>query len=255
MFRQREPTYNDKRLTTWLRGYYSLEDRAEITNAVRQLGSHAIPKLLNMIARAEEPRSPGLSKFDLWWFRHITSQSRNLSWFPQWIAYPPWLIGPAERQKDGVSALLGFRILEAKGQPAIPDLATIFESSSSPQVRDLACSALVAVDPTGHRVIPVFMRNATNSDENVRFLAVFGLSQVHCPPRLLVPILVSCLESSNLLYRTSVLRQLGENGPEAKDATPHIIALLNNPEQSVRAFASEALKRIDPEAAAKAGVR
>jgi HEAT repeat protein len=48
---------------------------------------------------------------------------------------------------------------------------------------------------------------------------------------------------------------LGKIGPEAKDAVPALVEGLKNNETIVRWEAGRALKKIDPEAAEKAGLR
>jgi len=44
-------------------------------------------------------------------------------------------------------------------------------------------------------------------------------------------------------------------GPDARIAVPALVELLNDPDLEVRGRATNALKAIDPEAAAKAGVK
>ena len=55
--------------------------------------------------------------------------------------------------------------------------------------------------------------------------------------------------------RLMAAEALGKFGVEAKVVAPVLLQMLNDPESSVRREATNALKTIDPEAAAKAGVK
>ena len=51
------------------------------------------------------------------------------------------------------------------------------------------------------------------------------------------------------------LEALGKIGPAAKEAVPALVEIVKNGKKAMRKQAGDALKRIDPKAAAKAGVR
>jgi HEAT repeat protein len=55
--------------------------------------------------------------------------------------------------------------------------------------------------------------------------------------------------------RFNAVRALVQFGPKAKLAVPALVELLNDPNAGVRGSATDSLKAIDPEAAAKAGVK
>jgi HEAT repeat protein len=55
--------------------------------------------------------------------------------------------------------------------------------------------------------------------------------------------------------RLSAMRGLGNFGPNAQQAIPALLQLLSDLDVAVRFTATNALKKIDPEAAAKAGVK
>jgi HEAT repeat protein len=52
-----------------------------------------------------------------------------------------------------------------------------------------------------------------------------------------------------------MIRVLRDMGADGKEFVPQLVALLGDGDPRVRAAAAEALKTIDPDAAAKAGVK
>jgi hypothetical protein len=71
-----------------------------------------------------------------------------------------------------------------------------------------------------------------------------------------VPALIEIAdEDISLISRLRAIESLGYIGPPAKEAVPSFLRWATNPDISVRNMARAWLLRIDPEAAAKAGVR
>lgn len=70
-----------------------------------------------------------------------------------------------------------------------------------------------------------------------------------------MPALVTCLSNNDLFAHYTAADALGKFGTDAKPAIPALIALLNDPLGLARQAATNALLQIDPEAAAKAGVK
>jgi HEAT repeat protein len=64
-----------------------------------------------------------------------------------------------------------------------------------------------------------------------------------------------CLTDTNRFIRGWACNAMGEFGTNAEPYVPTLISLLKDPENQVRERAALALKQIDPEAAAKAGVK
>ena len=70
----------------------------------------------------------------------------------------------------------------------------------------------------------------------------------------LVPALVVALKDKDFGVRVAVCEALGNHGPAARAAVPGLIRLLKD-ENAPKQAAADALRKIDPDAAAKAGVR
>ena len=126
---------------------------------------------------------------------------------------------PAAKWKTG--ALRGFEILRGKAQSAVPTLVEIANQDNSPECQHIAVWALCAIGPPAKAAVPSLLKLATNSDENIRLCAIFALDSIHAEP---------------------------------DKVTPVLIRALNDPSPHVRPHATNVLRNIDPEAAAKAGI-
>jgi hypothetical protein len=129
----REPVYQGKRLSIWLliyAGRYdiapapSYDEREQARNMVRdclrQLGTNAVPTLLNMLGKKD---SILVSKLADLWTLHVLRARWNL---PRWVnRYPAWYLNQASYANT--EAILGFEILGADAQlaeQALPVLLT-----------------------------------------------------------------------------------------------------------------------------------
>jgi HEAT repeat protein len=89
----------------------------------------------------------------------------------------------------------------------------------------------------------------------MRRTSVLALGYIHAEPDQVVPVLIESLHDPDLSVQLSALASLGDFGPEAKLAVPVLVELLNATDEYVRGDVTNALKAIDPEAAAKAGIK
>jgi HEAT repeat protein len=82
-----------------------------------------------------------------------------------------------------------------------------------------------------------------NTDYTSRSYAVYAMGQ--CGAKA-VPYLVSMLENAGWPLQTTCIYALGNIGSDARDAIPHLRALLKDSRVDVRRAVNEALVRIDP---------
>jgi hypothetical protein len=256
--RLREPVYQGKRLSVWLREYRSGlnigdEDRVRAGNtaksAIRAIGTNAIPTLLNMLRKKD---SFVVSKLVGLWNRHLYSSLPNS--LPNWVRYPGWYMNQAATLNN--EAVLGFKILGADAQQAVPALITIYEQGISPDSQAATGRALNAIGPAAQRMaLPSCLRAAASPNSSVRGVAIQTLYAVHVEPQVVVPALVKALSDTNFVNRLVAARGLGSFGTNAQQAVPALMVLLSDSNSRVRSDATNALKKIDPEAAAKAGVK
>jgi len=254
--REPEPVYQGKGLRVWLREYEVnrfTEDQKELkvqntaAGAIRKIGTNSIPTLLKMLAKKD---SFIVSKFVDLWTAHIC----RIGYLPAWVRDPGWYQNRAAHHLD--AALMGFEILGPVAQQAAPVLIKLYEQNISPQSQYATSHALIAIGPAAQTIaVPPFLRAAASSNGTVRRVAVLALSDVRAEPQLVVPVLVKALSDTNYFTRCAAANGLGEFGINAQQAVPSLVTLLRDPNPNVRRIAVYALKKIDPEAAAKAGVK
>jgi HEAT repeat protein len=83
---------------------------------------------------------------------------------------------------------------------------------------------------------------------------VFGREVRQAVP-LAVPVLIKALRDPDASVRGAAACSLEAFGAEAKGAVPALLELLKDEDEYARGAAAEASGQIDPEAAAKAGVK
>jgi HEAT repeat protein len=243
---EREPVYQGKPLSVWLQECRA-DYRGPAHDAVRQIGTNAIPTLLKMLTKKD---SLVVSKLSDLWDRHIQDSPH----LPGWFRHPSWYENRAWCLRG--EALLGFDILGANAQQAVPALIAIYERNISPDDKAKTGYSLNAIGPEAQRMaIPSYLRAAASPDAWVRWVALLALSEVRVEPRLVVPALAKSLGDPNLPGPVLAARALAEFGTNAQQAVPALLPLLSDPNVIVRSTATNALKAIDPEAAAKAGVK
>ncbi len=237
-----EPVYQGKRLSAWLEDLSPtsiVSHPAEFqiaTNAVRHIGTNAIPTLLRMLQARDSALTLKLVA--------LAEQQRVVK-----IHY----VRASERNLQAVS---GFGTLGAKAKDAVPPLMKIYQQNNSPVTRRFAAAALCAIGPDARAAVRLFLREAidTNTgDQNardVRYACIYALGRVHAEPELVVPALATALSDPDRFVRMNAGEALGKFGPDAKAAVPALFGLLNDQDSAVREAAALAIKKIDPEGAA-----
>ncbi len=236
-----EPVYQGKRLSVWLRDFQRTE---QLTNAVRQIDTTAIPTLLKMLAKRDSPVFAKLAKLESLHDGSFLLWVRNSGWFGKRAS-------ALNREAE-----LGFAILGTNAQQAVPALITFYERNTSPDSQLGTSRALNAIGPVAQRMaVPCYLRAATSSNALAHEVGVRSLSGVQVEPSKVIPVLIKSLGESNRRTRSAAANGLGGFGAEARRAVPALVPLLSDSDPFVRATATNALKAIDPEAAAKAGVK
>jgi hypothetical protein len=240
---EREPVYQGKRLSVWLHDY---SDTGEVTNAVRQTGTNAIPTLLKMLRKKD---SSVVCMLRDQWGRHIS----EIRYLPVWFRYPDWFTHQAVN--SNAETVLGFHILGADARQAVPTLVRIYEQNISLASRLCASDALFSIGPAAGAAVPSLLRGASDSNEQVRVRAVAALWQIHPQPSLVVPAFAKSLDDTKSAVREMAATALGDFGADAQQAVPALVLFLSDSDAGVRECVTNALLKIDPEAAAKAGVK
>jgi HEAT repeat protein len=161
----------------------------------------------------------------------------------------------SDTRERAVSALGQFGRDAEVAVPALLDFLNAPQNSNSMW---FAITALKHVDPAA--AAGEMLRWATNANFQLRLFAIVNLGDIHVEPDRAVPLLINSLHDPIPHIPPNAVVALGRFGPEAKLAVPALVEFLNtytgnSPFQYVaRSYATNALKAIDPEAAAKAGI-
>ena len=121
-------------------------------------------------------------------------------------------------------------------------------------VRRVLVAAITGALPDEHRAeaVQLLTQALAAGDEDVRGLAVIGLTELGSHPEIALPALTQALHDPAELVRRRAARAIGDFGKEAAPAVPQLIAALRDPEPSVRVDVIGSLGRIGPEARAAA---
>ena len=245
--REREPVYQGKRLSAWLAQYGTnhwssgrdgeLDKQAE--TAIRRIGTNAVPRYLRIITTRESPLKKRLKAVvpkrwqDLVHWRS-TYDYRFLG------AYGLIALGP-----------------DAKA--AVPALIALLKDKD-PEVRYTAVFTLRCLGPVASDALPSLIECLKDPEFTVQSDALLGLGTIHQQPERVIPVLMEYLDKPPNPQHAAILRDdaissLREFGAQAKPAIPTLLRLLHDEQEGIRADATNALIIIDPEAAAKAGVK
>lgn len=122
--------------------------------------------------------------------------------------------------------------------------------------RAAAARRLGDIGPLAQLAVPALLQALTAGDSVVRSRAAESLGRIHTDAGHVVPALVNSLSDTNSEVRASAAEALSGWGKEAQPAVPRLVQLLDDrSDRDLMTAVREALKQIDPDAAAKAGVK
>jgi hypothetical protein len=113
-----------------------------------------------------------------------------------------------------------------------------------------AAQNLGTFGPRAKAVVPSLIQLLKGPEVALREAGIQALGQIHSNPDAVIPLLSPYLTNDDLNDEAAIA--LGNYGSLAKEAFPKIVPLLHAKDKDARAAAHAALKKIDPEAAAKA---
>jgi hypothetical protein len=143
--------------------------------------------------------------------------------------------------------------------PALIPLLSAREAGRGPServfVRANAARILGLIGPAASNAIPALTNLMVTGDSYVRVSAAVALWQITSNENLVLPVIISELPSFDKYVKQTPIDALKEMGPRAKAAFPLLVSELHCTEDAkLRGAITNALKAIDPDAAAKAGV-
>jgi hypothetical protein len=248
--RSREPSYGGKGLSVWLRNFeearlngptsryhlnpaeFQVQFVEPTQDAIRHMGTNALPELLTLL-RAQDSRL-----------------SKTVGGLIVRLPFVRWR--PLSQNTQRSMALTGFSALGATAKPAVPALIASLNDKDV-QIRIHAALCLGSIGPAAEVAVPALVQHLTEPNEMVCDSVENSLGRIHRKPELVIPMLKQRLAGSGKKW--TALFALGCFGPEAKEAVPAILPLLNSPDRETSNWAAMSLKQIDPDAAIKAGVK
>jgi hypothetical protein len=256
-----EPVYGGKPLRFWIDQYHSNANTiptdagresaaGQAAKAIRAMGANAFPLLLEWAGNRDSALKLRLRKLIIathWAF--LTGIRLKIS--------------PSEYH---YRAILAFQVFRSDGAPAVPGLLHLLGDPDD-EVRLTAMQCLQLIGPPAKAAVPALVGCLKDTNIIVRHFATGALGSIHGEPEIVVPALIEILNDTN---RTTAIPDvapgssdmseaaiiaLGKFGPEAGSAVPVLLPLLNDQSAFIRRLTTNALKKIDPATAAKAGVK
>jgi hypothetical protein len=241
----REPVYEGKTLRRWLESHvltssanppYGSPGWKKADEALRHIGTNAIPILLQMI-RAKDP-PPVMLKL-----LHMLRRQRLVK-IRYRYAY--------QRNEEAEYA---FEVLGKSAAGAVPGLIRIYEEAVTPSSQRCAALALGHIGPAAEAAIPVLLKNFTHTNVEVRFNAVSAVYYIGGAPSVVVPAMKSALRDPKLEVRWNAIVALSRFGRNARSAVPELLQAFDDPaklgDETIKEQVEIALWNIAPETIAK----
>ena len=156
------------------------------------------------------------------------------------------------------SALPTLGLMGSKAKPAVSAFIATLRFGTNGHIvgiRGTAAWALGEVGPDARMAVPWLRQSLSDTNAPMRLSAAIALWRISQDTNV-VSVVIEQFDRNP--QNREILRALGEMGPLAKSAVPTLLKLLRDPDSLgpyVAPLAREALKKIDPEAAANAGAK
>ncbi len=237
----REPRYGGHSLSYWLEIYEisdtsdpdtpkeleAVKQRSTAIQAVRHIGTNALPVLVNWISHEPSPLTTALWKLEQGQFRR---------WFPNWT-----LIHPAAYR----SFLAGFAfdLLEAEAAPAIPALARLANDPRKTFAGYRATIALIAIGPDA---FPQLVSVLTNAAARGRAVAAGGIERFATNALPALPALIQCLGDEDVDVARSAAATVSILAARHEEVPPILTNAVNDPSPAVRSAVVGVLSDLAP---------
>ncbi len=120
--------------------------------------------------------------------------------------------------------------------------------------RQQAAEILAEVGPAAKETVPELRAALKAPQSAVRCSAAFALWRVSGESKESVAVLIDELASAQGVARQQIVQKLGQMGPAAKSAVGALLRLSEDPDRFLRNAVASAVRKIDPAAAARAGL-
>jgi len=157
---------------------------------------------------------------------------------------PNWLIPP----------IIQAALVQIGGDSISPYIDQLKDTSN--RTNWIRAARIIGLCPNdADPAIPLLIAGLANTNRGIVWSALHNLGYIHKQPDVCIPAIIPFLQSPDIILRKESVVTLHKFGTASKVASPEIILCLTDPEFAVRVKATNALRDIDPEAAAKAGIK
>jgi HEAT repeat protein len=222
-------------LSFWLNRLWYAPNKfdPEAQEAVRQIGTNAIPYLLRLAKPWGSPVKEKASALlpRTFFAKYQTSKSR-----------------------DRFLAVYGFTLLGSTARPAVPALMNMLNDDDA-DIRATAARSLGGIGPGAQDAAPALIGRLHDPIQRVWAAAAGALDLIPPTSEEEVPALVHILKGPQKDSKVTVrlMDRLGTFGSRASAAVPAILLYVDEQDADTRVSAAKALGQIDPAAAAKVG--
>jgi hypothetical protein len=212
-------------MRVWTRSDAETAQHKEAEDAIRSIGTNAIPHLVRWI----DYKTPAW-KVKLYGMANPVLKRLNSDW-----------VLHDELANIHGSGHIGFAILGQEGAPAIPALSEMMKQGNL-----LAAASLGYI---GRDALPVIMAGLTNKDPEVRANSLlYGIAELGTNARPAVPLLIGRLKDADRGERFRAVTVLGHLRLQPETVVPALIESLRDPDAIVRQAAAASLGRYQREA-------
>ena len=168
-----------------------------------------------------------------------------------------WQLDFSQARRDQLTVYLNLNFMNLFPGSA-SSLTNLLVSGNNPVTRARAADGLIMgwFYPDLVPAVRTVLTNALRDPDNgVRMAAASTLGHARDHREMIVPALRQALSDPDPSVRGNAATSLGAFGADAKDAVPEMLKLLDDPKTYPKQRSAEMVLKIDPEAAAKAGVK
>jgi hypothetical protein len=224
-------------------------------NVFFYIGSNAIPCAITLLKH----HSPSVRQSAAWGLGSIRRQSAAAN---QAIAALIEAAGDSDRDVR-LHVMVAFREMGADASNAVPAVTKVLadtgvgsQTNSFFYVRAAAAVALGKIGPPAASALPALKAALQESNSYLRGQAAVATWRVAADADTALPILLKEMPAAAESQKWDWIAALGEMGPRARAAVPQLLVELRQDKiDRVLVCLTNALKSIDPEAAAEAGVQ
>lgn len=153
---------------------------------------------------------------------------------------------------------MGFEVLGTNAAPAVPALTDLLNKNEDLDVQGEAVMALGRIGPAAQDAVPDIIKCLQGTNQYAALFAPTTLAKIHKQPELVIPALIHNLEAykHKPVHVRRIIQAIGDFGEQATPAVPALLTFLKEQDDTTtRSWVTNALMKIDPEAAANAGMK